>query len=903
MNYQAIKSPTKISSSFSIQYHSFCVPTILPSYLLLLLSSCIRSSLFLLLFALPLLSPSPPSYQAFFQLPSEQHSPPCATTTTTTTYTQRTAASIHSIDIPATTTTRTTTATTTSLLSIYPSTSTSLVLFPFLVPSLVEASTAPQPSDGFDESSNPRPRRAHRSSTMRLSVGDVVGRGYLLSGQIQVSGKPSLVLPAPPPPPPLLPPVSTTRLPSSQPPLSSHLAYQQPPPSCAHTMEPGSCPMEAAARDTHTMKSLGFEPRPMLAGPEEGCENPLVYLGDLRFWVTNYKKPREETYTTFTPLGKGAFGEVWRALCLDRVHCAHTEVVLKRMFVDKGERVRLSGMREVYFGKLLQSQPCCVSRFIEFFRETPRQAASPPEETVGRGEQQPASELWLVFANEGYSLLNYFFQPNASGALLPSSFWWSLKRHPLGVNVLRDLMRQLLTALHAAHSRHITHRDVKLDNIFVTSSFPFSLRLGDWGSAVLTPPRQTTATPNGAWERGEEPRGEEDNVLKGKIASLMSTLYGPAGPSGLEESEGHRPPEALFGASAEDYHRPPSYDIWGAGVVLLQVVLGSKNVFALNNKRKEAKIHRLLRHAPPAIVEEAILLEALTELCLTPWAGQPAPRGSDRRKGREEEEDNQYERRDVAASAGDQRVVNRSEGIGEEVDEEETGDWTDWITGNLLARPWRRRRLGGEETVVLSPTVLTSINSHPSRYSRGLYFRPSTALTAHRSLLMGGAVQMLGRARTSMLSRKRSWNVGHVPQPEEELRWWWGGDKGMGGDGVREDNNADDKTTGDDRRGGKPSWAQSGEFAGPQYATGQCDDLTFGRLLENLDPAGVGLPDPQARHFLRSLLFVDKEHRITSEEALRHPWFNDDISEQGDQPFGGCPTGREGNEGNETTFS
>eukprot|EP00922_Rhytidocystis_sp_ex-Travisia-forbesii_P023731 GHVS01034799.1.p1 GENE.GHVS01034799.1~~GHVS01034799.1.p1 ORF type:complete len:874 (+),score=159.04 GHVS01034799.1:78-2699(+) len=859
MNYQAIKSPTKISSSFSIQYHSFCVPTILPSYLLLLLSSCIRSSLFLLLFALPLLSPSPPYYQPFFQLPSEQHSHPCATTTTTYN-THRTVASIHSIDIPDTTTM----ATTTSLLSIYPATSTSLVLFPFLVPSLVEAaSTAPhQPLDAVDESRNPRPSRTpRRSSTMRLSVGDIVGRGYLLSGQIQVSGKPSLVLPAPPPPPPLLPPVPTTRLPSSQPPLSSHLAYHRPQPS-------GSCQMEtAAARDRHTMKSLGFEPRPMLAGPEEGCENPLVYLGDLRFWVTNYKKPREETYTTFTPLGKGAFGEVWRALCLDKFHCAHTEVVLKRMFVDKGERVRLSGMREVYFGKLLQSQPCCVSRFIEFFRETPRQTASPPEETVGRGEQQPASELWLVFANEGYSLLNYFFQPNASGALLPSSFWWSLKRHPLGVNVLRDLMRQLLTALHAAHSKHITHRDVKLDNIFVTSSFPFSLRLGDWGSAVLTPPRLTTPTANGAWERGEEPRGEEDNAVKEKIASLMSTLYGPAGPSGLEESEGHRPPEALFGASAEDYRRPPSYDIWGAGVVLLQVVLGSKNVFALNNKRKEAKIHRLLRHAPPAIVEEAILLEALTELCLTPWAGQPAPRADDRRKEREEEEDNQYERRDGAASAGDQRLVNRSEGIREEVDEGDTADWTDWITGNLLARPWRRRRLGGEETVVLSPAVLTSFNSHPSRYSGGLSFRPSTALTAHRSLLMGGAVQMRGRARTSRLSRKRSWSVGHAAQQEEELRWWWGGDKGRGGGGgLKEDNSSDDKTTGDDGRGGKPSWSQSGEFAGPQYATGQCDDLTFGRLLENLDPAGVGLPDPQARHFLRSLLFVDKD--VTSAAGL-----------------------------------
>ena len=49
-------------------------------------------------------------------------------------------------------------------------------------------------------------------------------------------------------------------------------------------------------------------------------------------------------------------------------HCGR--YVLKRLFVEKGEAVKLSGLREAYFGKRLASAESAsthVARFVEYF--------------------------------------------------------------------------------------------------------------------------------------------------------------------------------------------------------------------------------------------------------------------------------------------------------------------------------------------------------------------------------------------------------------------------------------------------------------------------------------------------------------------------------------------------------
>lgn len=66
-----------------------------------------------------------------------------------------------------------------------------------------------------------------------------------------------------------------------------------------------------------------------------------------------------------------------------------------------------------------------------------------------------------------------------------------------------------------AHSANITHRDVKGSNVFVTDTWPPVVRLGDFGSALTSPP--------------------SEEVRK---------LYGAEGPSEDEETSEYTPPEA-----------------------------------------------------------------------------------------------------------------------------------------------------------------------------------------------------------------------------------------------------------------------------------------------------------------------------------------------------------------------
>jgi hypothetical protein len=112
-------------------------------------------------------------------------------------------------------------------------------------------------------------------------------------------------------------------------------------------------------------------------------------------------------------VGVGAFGEVWRARGLGADGRA-ASFVLKRVFVERGESVRLSGLREVHFGMRLAGVPH-TCRFVEAF-EAPR----PMDTGAGaRGEEQERWDLWLVFLDEGLSLRRFLYEPRVDGAPPP----------------------------------------------------------------------------------------------------------------------------------------------------------------------------------------------------------------------------------------------------------------------------------------------------------------------------------------------------------------------------------------------------------------------------------------------------------------------------------------------------
>jgi serine/threonine protein kinase/serine/threonine protein phosphatase PrpC len=281
----------------------------------------------------------------------------------------------------------------------------------------------------------------------------------------------------------------------------------------------------------------------------------------------------------------GSHGEVWRATRRHGRSGREEHFVLKRLFLELGENMAQMGLREAHFGALLHGEQH-VARFVEYFFR--------PAKLVQTEDAQPRTtpELWLVFYDEGKSLRQYLYEKlevvyGASGGgagvvLQPSRFWEKLRTDARGENVLREIMRQLLQAVAALHARGITHRDIKPSNILVsippspaaTSTPPMPLvKLADFGSAV------------------------DDYTLHNLYAAGggNAAASGAAGPTQAEETREYQPPEVLFSDNGQpyEYAAPEAYDLWSVGVVFLEMLLGSPQVFLIS-PRERAKLDVML---------------------------------------------------------------------------------------------------------------------------------------------------------------------------------------------------------------------------------------------------------------------------------------------------------------------
>lgn len=291
-------------------------------------------------------------------------------------------------------------------------------------------------------------------------------------------------------------------------------------------------------------------------------------------------------YRLQTKFDAGSHGEVWRATR----RRDGAQFVLKRLFLEtRGEPMVQMGLREAHFGRVLAREPH-VARFIEYFFRATGAPSSPQQQ-----------ELWLVFRDEGMSLRQYLYAkraaPGAGVILEPSAFWRRLRTDASGERVLREIMRQVLEGVAALHARGITHRDIKPSNILVAveatnaSAAPL-VKLADFGSAV--------------------------------DAFTLRHLYAHGGPSQAEETREYQPPEVLFHdlGPPYDYAHPQAYDLWSVGVVFLELLLGSPDVFEIA-PRARAKLDAVL---PPgqsdAARRKSYLLHVLShEFCIF----QPPP--------------------------------------------------------------------------------------------------------------------------------------------------------------------------------------------------------------------------------------------------------------------------------------
>mmetsp|Transcript_18856 Transcript_18856/g.47617 ORF Transcript_18856/g.47617 Transcript_18856/m.47617 type:complete len:368 (-) Transcript_18856:237-1340(-) len=277
------------------------------------------------------------------------------------------------------------------------------------------------------------------------------------------------------------------------------------------------------------------------------------------------------------------------------------------MMVEKGAGVRLSGQRERYYGELFREAPvgggaaaagaAHLVRYVESF------------------EADGGRELWLVFRDEGVSLHSLMYEATDGGGLTvlqPSRWWRAMRRRPDGHEAVLSLMRQALLALASVHARNVTHRDVKPENL-LGAFHPCTggrqcihLRLIDFGSAV-----------------------DRHSAYH---------LYGPAGPSNAEQTVEYAPPEALFGALWPGHpvaKRTAPYDVWSAGVVWLEMLLGTPHVFQVGARTRAMLDARLQLSAQLGAEgrQRLFLLRGMMELCIYPPLPAPKPASDRRREG------------------------------------------------------------------------------------------------------------------------------------------------------------------------------------------------------------------------------------------------------------------------------
>lgn len=82
------------------------------------------------------------------------------------------------------------------------------------------------------------------------------------------------------------------------------------------------------------------------------------------------------------------------------------------------------------------------------------------------------------------------------------------------------------------------------------------------------------------------------NCVVGDFSSAYddysSDTFYTGGPSRLEHTNEYAPPEAFFGFTYNDTSVgiSPSFDLWSVGILILEVLLGTPNVFSVDQRTR-----------------------------------------------------------------------------------------------------------------------------------------------------------------------------------------------------------------------------------------------------------------------------------------------------------------------------
>ena len=166
---------------------------------------------------------------------------------------------------------------------------------------------------------------------------------------------------------------------------------------------------------------------------------------------------------------------------------------------------------------------------------------------------------------------------------------------------MQNILREVLSAASELHKRGIVHRDIKPSNVMCQSDLPLSVDLFDTTEETLP----TIVCKLGDFSSGWDRYTSENLYTKG--------------PTPGEQTDEYAPPESYNGPYWKpfDEERPQTYDSWSIGVLALELLLGTPNVFSVDQRTNALLTNKLKRaRASEDEIAYALYLAALSNFCI-----------------------------------------------------------------------------------------------------------------------------------------------------------------------------------------------------------------------------------------------------------------------------------------------
>lgn len=363
--------------------------------------------------------------------------------------------------------------------------------------------------------------------------------------------------------------------------------------------------------------------RPVATLPLNGKEKED---GDDWWWDDNYFYEDDYQRMGDQAFAGGSNGDVWKAkrrchqlaYTMEYYHqhpraetsgfCDESQIfVMKRIKVGTSYKLLEAGLREIYFGTALSKRSESIHLFTNYV-----------DHFFHRGLLEENLELWIIFKDAGPSLRSLLYTAIDTGEFVVyqhSDLWIELrtenprasavtlfkhqdtreyeddspvKDRSRGKDIFKTVVKQLLTSASNLHENGIIHRDIKPSNIMCQNieSIEVKCVLGDLSSAY-------------------------DKFTADHLYS--------DGPSIGELTDTYAPPEVLFSMEWTPFYegKPESYDSWSIGVTLLEMLLGTPNVFSIDKRTTQILTNKMLKvGASKEDIRKALYLASLSQFCI-----------------------------------------------------------------------------------------------------------------------------------------------------------------------------------------------------------------------------------------------------------------------------------------------